>query len=479
MKLKSIEVHNFRSIEEASLKIEEVGSSYTFTLIGINESGKSSFLEGVSLVEDETVSFPSDYHDSKKPITIVFNYDIDRSDVEEVHEHLSEKNFPDDLLKKVGFKRLSLIHEYVPASETSLEYSVELDNRHKIIKGYTLAESGIVKKEGEEEQDDLKLNDFLEDELAEHFYSNSHKVIFWKSEPKYLISDPVDLAAFSQDPKGVSTPLKNCFNLAGITKIKEAIDKLNNNPTEVSDLSDKLSDSVTAHVKKVWPNHPVEISFNIDSNMLTFLVKDKKVKYKSKTTKQRSDGFRQFVSFLLTISAQNMNEQLTDSILLLDEPETHLHPTGQEYLRDELIKITKKKLNNIVIFATHSNFMIDKNCLERCWRVEKINNATTKLKQLDSQKSSFSEVNYIVFEVPTNDYHNELYGYLEENEKTKLNALPKNKNWYNAKRKTTEKVSLATYIRHSIHHPENTRNKPFTLTELKQSINKLRKLKYK
>lgn len=164
---------------------------------------------------------------------------------------------------------------------------------------------------------------------------------------------------------------------------------------------------------------------------------------------------------------------------MLDEPETHLHPQGQENLRDELIKITKGDLNNIAIFATHSNYMIDKNHLDRCYRVTKEKNMTTKISQLDKQTSSYSEVNYIVFDVPTNDYHNELYGYIEENEKGKLAVLSKDRKWTDARTPSQkEDVSLPKFIRHSIHHPENGLNKKFTLGDLIRSIEILRKIKY-
>ncbi|MFZ3071753.1 MAG: AAA family ATPase, partial [Thermodesulfobacteriota bacterium] len=240
-----------------------------------------------------------------------------------------------------------------------------------------------------------------------------------------------------------------------------------------------LGDKVTAHIKKVWPNHPVKIKFQINNFMLSFLVEDEKVKYKSKTTEQRSDGFRQFISFLLTISAESATNQLSNSLLLLDEPETHLHPQAQEYLKDELIKITRNDKNNIVFFATHSNYMIDKDHIERCFRVSKQVNRKTKLEKFEAGQKSYAEVNYEVFDIVSSDYHNELYGFLEDVDKTKLDILQKTKEWKNKKTNKTEDVSLAEYIRHSIHHPENTLNMKFTLEELRESIVKLRELKYR
>ena len=54
MKLRKIVVENFRCIEKATLILNEIGDgSHTYTLIGVNESGKSSFLEAVSKIHEK------------------------------------------------------------------------------------------------------------------------------------------------------------------------------------------------------------------------------------------------------------------------------------------------------------------------------------------------------------------------------------------------------------------------------------------
>ena len=110
------------------------------------------------------------------------------------------------------------------------------------------------------------------------------------------------------------------------------------------------------------------------NNEITLLVEDKNVLYKPKTTSQRSDGFKQFVSFLLTISIENNNDELYKTVLLIDEPEVHLHPPAQISLLNELIKITSNDRNNLLFFATHSNYLIDKTNLDRYFKVFKHNN---------------------------------------------------------------------------------------------------------
>ena len=57
-----------------------------------------------------------------------------------------------------------------------------------------------------------------------------------------------------------------------------------------------------------------------------------------------------------------------------------------------------------------------------------------------------------------------------------MHRIEKTKQWiriHNKEVKPAEAVTLTTYIRHSIHHPENKRNEYFTEDELKQSISEM------
>lgn len=482
MKLISLTIKNFRSIEDETFTIAEVDGTHTFTLIGINESGKSSFLKAVALTEHdvEEVVFPKDYFEESKPINIILNYQLATQEEKKLTDSLLEKGFEKDIVSKIKIEKVAICAIFDPVVNAPKNVFDQIVFQKKIFEEYTLQGDKPIKKDLQQTQEDFDLEKYFEVYLPTYFWKISHRIVFWKSDSKHLINEEIDLNIFSANPEKTSIPLLNCFKLAGVNRgdISAQVAKLKSDPAEINNLQEKLGDKVTAHIKKVWPNHPIKIKFQINNSLLSFLVEDEKVKYKSKTTEQRSDGFRQFISFLLTISAESATNKLSNSLLLLDEPETHLHPQAQEYLKDELIKITRNDKNNIVFFATHSNYMIDKGHIERCFRVSKQSNRKTKLEKIDLRKTSYSEVNYQVFRIPSSDYHNELYGYLEDVEKTKLNDLPKTKKWNNKKTGATESVSLATYIRHSIHHPENTQNPTFTLKELQESIEELRGLKY-
>ncbi len=468
MKLKSINIKNYRSIEDITIPITLCADGgQTYGLIGINEAGKSSLLKAISLKDGLHPVTIKDFRPQTTRIDIKFQYELEDADIgTDVLKQLTDELAPDEVPPKIDGATFTTYFEIInPAIK-----------KHEVI-----IHAGAV---------EFTLSVGFGFDLIS---KQAHEVVFWTAESRYLISEPITLSTFAANPSQISIPLKNCFELSGIAEkdIQAKIALLPDDSTEREDLEKTLGESVTSHIRDVWPNHPIEITFNYNGGVINFHVKDIGVKGKAKTADQRSDGFKQFISFLLTVSAQSKHGQLANSILLLDEPETHLHPQAQQFLLKELVKIaSNNKTNNLVLFATHSNYMIDKDDLSRNFKVIKTNNDKTKIERFDSKISSYASVNYEVFEIPTSDYHNELYGLLQEREGKftekefeeflVLNGL-------NAKEKYIKvgqdgvlkecKVTLPTKIRNQIHHPENTHNKRYSDEDLRASIEMLKRLK--
>ena len=322
-------------------------------------------------------------------------------------------------------------------------------------------------------------------------FERMHRTVFWTAKDEYLISGAVNLDAFAANPE-ISIPLKNSFRLAEIesSSIPQAIANFTGDTTEKKHLEGKLSRAVTKHISKVWPGHPIKIIFDIDGRVITFQVLDTNAEEgKAKTADQRSDGFRQFISFLLTISAEDSNQELNNCLLLLDEPETHLHPQAQIHFLDELKKITTNDRGNIVLFATHSNYMIDKDKLIRNFKVTK-EKENTSIKPIDTKDSTYASVNYEVFGIATSDYHSELYGKLHEkfkianptnDKKEKICEFDK-EFFHGTQKQSRDKPSwgkpnqatLPTFVRNCIHHSDN--GNVYTQAELIKSIELMKKL---
>ena len=459
MKLISIEISNYRSIKSISIPIEKLtdGTS-TYGLIGVNEVGKSSILKALALKDGLIPLSQKDFRDTKIPVLIILTYEM---------SDLTEKE-----------KLLGWIVDKGPMRPTSISETLIIE--HSFDYESRTNSTAYLAKIFDGSSSCLPVTVLPPGPL--------HTAIFWTAEEKYLISHPISLETFAANPSEVSVPLKNCFLLAGIKNIEESIHQLADDSAEVEHLQTLLGDRVTDHINAVWPHHPIKITFLINNGFINFHIKDTDIFGKAKTAEQRSDGFKQFVSFLLTVSAQNKNEQLSNSLLLLDEPETHLHPQAQEYLLAEVKKISKNERNNVVVFATHSNFMIDKEDLSRNFRITKEANCT-KIERLSKVISSYNSVNFDVFDIASSDYHTELYAKLhlkyqmeDENDQKRSNIQPFDESFFckihlqkknKPSRGIANQVTLSTYIRNCINHPDN--GNKFSTDELLKSINLMRR----
>jgi predicted ATP-dependent endonuclease of OLD family len=196
------------------------------------------------------------------------------------------------------------------------------------------------------------------------------------------------LSDFQENPD-ISKPLKNIFCLHGERTdedIKNILNKVTDDHNYRFQLKKQLSKIATTHINSVWKEHKINIKIEIEQDRCYVVVEDRGMEDISYDMNSRSDGFKQFISFILAVSAQNESKNLSNSIIILDEPEIHLHPSGVRFMRDELLKIGK---NNYVFVATHSHYMIDTETAERHIIVEK--DKVTKIHPLTNDSDLTSD----------------------------------------------------------------------------------------
>ena len=189
-------------------------------------------------------------------------------------------------------------------------------------------------------------------------------------------------------------------------------------------------------------------------------------------------------------AAATSDKSTAPLILMLDEPETWLHPSAQLRLGDAISRIGEHEQ---VFVVTHSPYLIRKfdsknhllTVLTGKGDARKID-SSTNFGLFGVGEPTWGEINYKAFQVCSNDFHNELYGYVQrylDGRKTdgspasekELNnylceemGIEENKTWV---RKPTFSypVTLPVYIRNSIHHPENHLNTVPSAQELDES----------
>lgn len=206
------------------------------------------------------------------------------------------------------------------------------------------------------------------------------EVSMWKPSPEYILSN-INLNKFKENTNS-SKPLKNIFNLSGYRddKIKETIDKVSNH-TQRSILSSKLNTAINNYIERVWSNKINVVIEITETGNLSFLIKDQGVENEHNRFEitDRSQGAQQFLSLILSLSLEAENHERKNEIILIDEPEVHLHPSGVRDLGKELLKVGNE---NYVFLATHSPFIIDKQHKERHYIVKKNKKAITEITRI-------------------------------------------------------------------------------------------------
>lgn len=170
-------------------------------------------------------------------------------------------------------------------------------------------------------------------------------------------------------------------------------------------------------------------------------------------------------------------------IVLIDEPELHLHPKLQSDFVGLLLEFSK---DSQIILTTHSPLFIKQSMSNSNVQVRILTKTESSVSVANPELAllpyvSANEVNFIAFKLATEEYHNELYEMLMQLKATtnKIKDFdisffqtekgePKNSPWMGHQ----NEVSIHTFIRNQIHH--RAENGKAEYNYLKASIEKMR-----
>lgn len=394
MIINKVVIENFKSIDNIELDFDSVGKSYTKVFVGINESGKSNILEALSFLDvpERTVSYDQycnqkneNNDDCDIEFHLDFNDDEDYNEFffENVSSNLSFKFALNNVVKNVYLEKNSDSFEYY------YDYNIELPSSKMYIIKRNVAKNTsewvIDDKFEENEEAELLTEKSFEEKFSDiidaYIQKNEPRVSMWKASPDYLLSD-VDLNVYKTDIES-NKPLKNIFKLSGYVDsdlIIDAINKINISRCR-SKLVGKLNGSLNDYISKVW-KCSIDIIMEIaETGKFSLLIKDKgkENEHDRFSISERSQGAKHFLSLILSLSLETKNHERKNELILIDEPEVHLHPSGIRDLAKELLKIGQE---NYVFIATHSPFMIDKVHKERHFIVKKDKRAITEITRI-------------------------------------------------------------------------------------------------
>lgn len=189
-------------------------------------------------------------------------------------------------------------------------------------------------------------------------------------------------------------------------------------------------------------------------------------------------GYEMMFSLVYSYYMSEQNQK--NMIILIDEPELHLHPKIQQKFVEFLLQISKTAQ---VIITTHSALLIKQLSYNDFVKTIILKNDTSFSKIEDRKLSyiSSNETNYLAFNLATEEYHNELYEELFYQHATSskikdfdnqffINTKGESKSypWL----KYPNEVSLHTFIRNQIHHRAD--NGQASYSDLETSIKIMR-----
>lgn len=272
-------------------------------------------------------------------------------------------------------------------------------------------------------------------------------------------------------------------------KLREVADSVQETLQRVSDLTlAKLREMNPEIANSLHPN------INFDNLKWTDVFKNVSISGDNDIPiNKRGSGVKRLVliNFFRAEAERRKSETSSSGIIYaIEEPETSQHIEHQRLLMDALHSLSQQNSTQVII-TTHSADIV------KCLKFDNIrlicNNAVggkdvKMVAQRILPSPSLNEVNYLAFGDISEEYHNELYGYLQakavdenpDNEKEiyferwlQSKGCLTSKSWIRISRgvaKPAQPITLQTYIRNYFHHPENNQNTRYSYDDLKQSI---------
>lgn len=376
MKLVRIKILNFRSIKDVTIEFNK----NCIILLGKNEAGKSNILNAIAAAFDE---YKVSAKDKRKRIdnekieiySVEGEIELSPSDIEEVYKEFTSTY---QEYKLISFTNGASLKDYIKQHFSNFFIGIHIKDNAvptkyywKTHRDFQLASDVFLSNTtfsdvgGNKKLSMDILRSLICSIVGKMYDANPYKCHYWHYQANYLLPDRVEVKSFIDNPS-LHKGLQNIFTLCNREDIAREFSDADAQDGDYHNLCEQVSKETTKIFQKIWKDFKdTSIIIQPDGDNLVIKVANK-AKY---SFEDRSDGFKKFISILLMLSTQSRANKIGErDIILIDEPDQSLYPTSARYLRDELLSMSKK---SIIIYSTHSQYMIDPNCIERHLIVEK------------------------------------------------------------------------------------------------------------
>ena len=406
MRFSSFDIHNFKGIGDISLDLESGSVTGVTTLVGLNESGKTTVLQGINFFQDDDI--PEGKQHTLIPKKDKFRFD----DKVSVVATLTLDDQDEEAVRSFAESQGYIVHESHKLVRIKISKSYQFKNsqfqKSSSYYTYDFKLVGKKKKSSKKEYVELDKNDALYRLVGDYIKESlCPKIIYYQNflfdfpEKIYLDSwtdDKPQQKFYRQILQDILHSIDSRLSLdsdvlskmkSGADEDKEALEHT------ISLMGSKITQEVLTTWGQIfdWNNKQISIKHSSEDKKYTeketgelkkakryyveFELKEGAQPYK---IPERSLGFNWFFAFLLfTQFRKSRSTDPGETLFLLDEPASNLHSSAQ-------LKVTTvfEKLSDAskLVFSTHSHHLIRPDWLEGAYIVQ---NAAIKYdsKQVD------------------------------------------------------------------------------------------------
>ena len=383
MRFTSFLIENFKGIEKLEIKLNSDPNSNVYTLVGLNESGKTTILEAINMFKWSAAQIDSlgikgyqvtDLH-TMIPIGDIDNFN---GAITIITKLVFEEGEFEKFKKEVNVKTGIIVTNELKGLQTTQKYHF---TSSRFTKENTLWGLELEGKKAKQRKS-KKISGADWQLVANIVLAYLPQILYF---PNFLFDFP-DKIYLSATPEK-STKIFKFYK----TVVQDILDSLDNGldadehlvkRIEINDAQArrnidsvllKMSRKTTSTVFDAWntifgrklADKKIVISYGVDEEggapFLQFQVQDGDGIYK---VSERSLGFRWFFVFLLLTQFRSKRLQNSSNVLFLfDEPASNLHSTAQALLLQSFHKLPN------VIYTTHSHHLVNPKWLESTYVV--------------------------------------------------------------------------------------------------------------
>ncbi|MBD2566804.1 ATP-dependent nuclease [Anabaena lutea] len=385
MRFSYIEIKNFKGINHIRLDLNSKPRSNIYTLVGLNESGKTTILEAINFVSYklenlDPLNLPGysikDVHNLipigklanfNGNISIEAGYILDQDDQKKIRDFCSE-NFDFKLTREIADFYIKRSYDFYDSTQITPKnaWNMELFGKKK----YAKMEKKLEGQEWQKAVEYVKtlmpsvlyfpsfLFDFPDKIYLEEKDSNTKKHEFYRT----ILQDILDALGgqFKLEEHILKRAKSN--DLYSQRSLESVLIQMG------SDISSKVFSKWNTIFKRTSGNKEIVIKCDKDEAGLWFLqlrIRDSNELY---TISERSLGFRWFFAFLLLTQYRVFRKDSPNNVLfLIDEPASNLHSSAQNQLL-EIFSNFPEEFS--IIYTTHSHHLINPKWLESTFVVK-------------------------------------------------------------------------------------------------------------